>query len=128
MSFCTAINCMDGRTQLPVSEFLRDKLGVAYVDTITEAGPVKILAEQPDSDAARSILCRVDISVKKHGSKCVGIVAHHDCAGNPVDERTQKGQLDLAVRFIAAHYPAVRVRGLWVDSEWTVTQVCEARD
>jgi len=41
MSFCTAINCMDGRTQLPVNEFMRRKLGVAYVDTITEAGSVR---------------------------------------------------------------------------------------
>lgn len=119
---------MDGRTQLPVNEFLRDKRGVDCVDTITEAGPVKVLAEQPDSEVARAIFRRVDISVKKHGSKCVGIVAHHDCAGNPADEGTQREQLDLAVRFIAAHYPAVRVLGLWVDSEWTVTQVCEARD
>ncbi len=39
MSFCTAINCMDGRTQLPVIEFLKNKLSVEYVDTVTEPGP-----------------------------------------------------------------------------------------
>ena len=52
MSFCTAINCMDGRTQLPVIEFLKDKFGVEFVDTITEPGPVRILADQPDSAQA----------------------------------------------------------------------------
>jgi carbonic anhydrase len=128
MAFCTAINCMDGRTQLPVHEFLRHKLGVEYVDTVTEPGPIKILAEQPDSETARSILRRVDISVNKHGSKCVGVVAHYDCTGNPADEATQREQLDLAVRFVAAHHPTVRVLGLWVDATWSVAQVCEARD
>lgn len=35
MSFYTVINCMDGRTQLSENEFLRNKFGVDYVDTIT---------------------------------------------------------------------------------------------
>lgn len=128
MSFCTAINCMDGRTQLPVNEFLRSTLGVDYVDTITEAGPVRILADEPDSRPTESILSRVGISVRKHGSENIAIVAHHDCAGNPAPEERQKEQLDLAVRFMAAHYPGVRVCGLWVDSSWRVSQVCEAWD
>ena len=119
---------MDGQTQLPVDEYLRNLLGAEYVDTITEAGPVRILAEAPDSDAARSILDRVNISVKKHGSECIGIVAHHNCAGNPATETGQKEQLDLAVRFVAAQHPSVRVLGLWVDSGRQVTQVCSAWD
>ena len=60
MSFCTAINCMDGRTQQPVIEFLKDKFEVLYVDSITEPGPVHILAEAPDSAQALSIFDRVE--------------------------------------------------------------------
>jgi hypothetical protein len=37
--FAAAINCMDGRAQLPVIEWLKRECGVDYVDTITEPGP-----------------------------------------------------------------------------------------
>jgi len=126
MSFCTAINCMDGRTQLPVNEYLRNKLGVDYVDTITEPGPARLLAEEPDSASTESIVSRVDISVKKHGSQNVAVVGHYDCTGNPAAEDKQKQQLDLAVRFLAARYPGVRIAGLWVDSAGSVEEFCTA--
>ena len=45
--FATAINCMDGRTQLPTINWAMKELNVDYVDSITEAGPDKILAEGP---------------------------------------------------------------------------------
>lgn len=122
MSFCTVINCMDGRTQLPVNTYLTDLLKVDYVDTITEAGPVRILGDEPDSKLAEVILSRIDISTGKHGSCCVAIVAHHDCAGDPVCEEIQRGQLDRAVRFIAGRYPSLSVLGLWVDANWSVSQ------
>ena len=118
MSFCTAINCMDGRTQLPVNEYLRRQLDVDYVDTITEAGPVRILAEQQDSQTAKSILERINISVNKHGSKTIAIVAHHDCAGNPVDKDKQLSQLKTATQWLSRKYPDVKVIGLWVDLNW----------
>ena len=43
MKFATAVNCMEGRTQLPVIAYLKKKFEVDYVDMVTEAGPVKIL-------------------------------------------------------------------------------------
>ena len=45
MKFATAINCMDGRTQLPVIAYLKEKCKIDCVDMVTEAGPVKILAD-----------------------------------------------------------------------------------
>ena len=128
MSFGTAINCMDGRTQIPVNAYLRQQLEVDYVDTVTEAGPVRVLAEEPESALTRSILNRVSVSTGHHGSKCVAIVAHYDCAANPVPDEVQKRQLDLSVRFVAAQCPGVGVLGLWVDDTWSVTQICAARD
>ena len=107
MSFCTVINCMDGRVQLPVIEYLKGHFGVTYVDSNTEAGPVKIIAEQTDSDTLNSILKRIDISVKKHNSCAISIVAHYDCAGNSVDKDQQLKQLEKAMQFIAPKYPGV---------------------
>ena len=123
MSFCTAINCMDGRIQVPVNEYLRKELFVDYVDTITEAGPVRILAEEQQSALADSILARVDISVNKHKSKAIAIVAHFDCAGNPVEEDVQLEQLETAIEFLNDEYPDVKIFGLWVDSDWDVEQI-----
>ena len=123
MSFCTVINCMDGRTQLPVNEYLRGELSVDYVDTITEAGPVRILAEEQQSNLADSILARVDISVNKHKSKAIAVVAHYDCAGNPVEEDVQLEQLESAIEFLNDEYPDVKIFGLWVDSNWNVEKI-----
>lgn len=123
--FCTTINCMDGRTQLPVNRYMMKKTGADYVDTITESGPVKLLAEQPESALTESILERVKISIEKHKSASVSIVAHHDCAGNPASEDEQRQQLDLAVRFLAGHFPYAQVLALWVDQGWQVHKVHE---
>ena len=123
MSFCTVINCMDGRIQLPVNEYLRRELSVGYVDTITEAGPVRILAEEQQSALAGSILARVNISVNKHKSKAVAVVAHYDSAGNPVEKDVQLEQLESAIKFSDDKYPDVKISSLWVDSDWNVEQI-----
>ena len=54
-TFATAINCMDGRVQLPVTAFLKKKYGVDYVDVITEPGPNGILAANKDQSIIYSI-------------------------------------------------------------------------
>ena len=122
MSFCTAINCIDGRTQRPVSDYLMRRFGAKYVDTVTEAGPVRHLASEPASETTRSIFSRVDISVEKHGSSGIALVAHHDCAGNPVTEERQKAQLATAVDLLRKQYPGTEVIGLWVGSNWQVSE------
>jgi len=123
MSFCTVINCMDGRTQIPVNEYLRRKFSVKYVDTITEAGPVRILSDKNNSSLAESILKRVDISINKHKSAAVALVAHHDCAGNPVEKDKQTKQLRVAIELLKDNYPDTEILGLWVNSDWNVEQV-----
>jgi hypothetical protein len=115
MSFCTAVNCMDGRVQTPVAEFAKDRFGVTYVDTVTEAGPVRALAAAGDPATAASIERRVAISVEDHGSAGVVVVAHAECAGNPVDDDTQLRQLGEACARLADTFPGLPVLGLWVD-------------
>ncbi len=123
MSFCTAINCMDGRTQLPVNEYMREHCGVTDVDTITEPGPIRILADGDDDRLVESILYRIGISVEKHGSRSICVVGHHDCAGNPVDKATQLDQIGRAIHRLRGHYPDVEIFGLWVNEQWAVEEV-----
>jgi len=123
-SFCTAINCMDGRVQLPVIEYLKRHRGVSYVDIVSEAGPALILARQEKPELVNSIMRRVGVSIDVHKSKTVAVVAHHDCAGIPEPEAQQHDYLRSAVRYVAQQRPNAAVIGLWVNDAWVVSEVC----
>jgi hypothetical protein len=123
LSFCTVVNCIDGRVQLPVIEYLRKRLGVPYVDSVTEPGPVLTLAEDPTGAVAESILNRVAVSQERHGSTVVSVVAHGDCGGNPACEETQREQLLASVELLAERFPRMTVMALWVDEDWRVREV-----
>jgi len=124
--FVTTVNCMDGRVQLPVINYLCERFDVPYVDSITEAGPVRVLAEEGELPEKASILRRVDISVRKHGSKVIAVAAHGDCTGNPADDETQREQLETSVALIAGSFPGTKVLGLWLDAEWSVRELLHA--
>ncbi len=120
MSFCTSIHCIDGRIQEPLIKYLKAEFAVDYVDAITEAGACKILAEHTDKTAVDSILLRTAISLNNHGSRLIAVSGHYDCAGNPVDEATQKDQIEKSLAYLATLYPDTALVGLWIDHQWTV--------
>ncbi len=121
--FGTVINCMDGRTQVPVIRHLQQRWDVAYVDTVTEPGPVRILAEQAPPQTLASLFHRVDISVHHHRSVGLAVVAHEDCAGNPVPRDVQIQQLRKAWRILRDRYPQHEVVLLWVDAHQRVEEI-----
>lgn len=124
-TFVTAINCMDGRTQEPVAAWLKQTYGADYVDTITEPGPDLILAGG-DSGLIDSIHTRLRISVEKHGSRVVAVVAHDHCAGNPVDKMEHLRMLDQSMQRVLEWGFPVTVVGLWVDGDnWRVEKIAE---
>ena len=122
MSFYTAINCMDGRIQEPITNYIKKKYNVLFVDMITGAGPVKILSNKKTENLESIISC-IDISLKKHKSKGIAIVAHYDCAANPIADEEQKKILQKAVIFLENKYINVSVCGLWVDKDRKVENV-----
>lgn len=113
---------MDGRTQEPVISFLKQRFGADYVDSITEAGPVRFLADDKEGSTAASIMERLRISVNKRGSKSIAIVAHAECAGNPYPKDFQLEQLGRAIDCVKHAYPDLEVIGLWLGLDWTVTE------
>jgi len=127
MKFATAINCMDGRTQLPVIAYLKAKCRVDYVDLVTEAGPIKILADRKDRVLLDSIKRRVEISVGKHESRYIAVVGHFDCAGNPVSKETQTRQIRKSSKTVQSWGFKCEILGLWIDENWTVHEVSEER-
>lgn len=118
--FCSVINCIDGRVQLPVNRWLRERYGVDYVDTITEPAPNRILAERNDRTVLDSIQRRLATSVRCHGSRVVAVVGHDDCAGSPVPPDTQRNLIRQAAGTVRSWGIGVEVIGLWVDGNLQV--------
>ncbi|MGZ6322378.1 MAG: carbonic anhydrase [Ktedonobacterales bacterium] len=127
-TFGTAINCIDGRAQGPVADWVKTNGHVQYVDMITEPGADNVLA-QGSSSRIESIKQSVLISVNAHKSGIIAIAGHHDCAANPVSKYEQLAPIPAAVQVVASWGLPVRIVGLWVN-EWgyiEVVEVVEAR-
>jgi len=123
MKFCTAINCMDGRVQLPVIKYLQKRFNAEYVDSITEPGPNLILSEEKNTVLIRTIFERLKISIEHHNSVGVAVAGHHDCAGNPAPKDEQIIQIKKAVQLIRQQYQSTEIIGLWVDRNWEVHEL-----
>ena len=121
--FCTAINCIDGRIQIPVISYLKKRFDVEYVDVVTEAGPAAALCDSTDGAAVQSICEHVTLSIEHHGSRGLAVIAHHDCARNPVGADTQQEMLRGARSFLRERFPELPVVALWVDEQWQVTEI-----
>jgi hypothetical protein len=109
---------MDGRSQRKVSDYLGTAFGVRHLDTITTAGVVRHLAEQTEQTSI--LLENLAASREAHGSNQIGVVAHHDCVGNPVSDRAQKDQLTEAMSRLKVLHPDAEVVGLWLNEHWIV--------
>ena len=123
MKFVTAINCMDGRVQLPAIEWLKNKYNAEYIDMITEPGPIKILDENKNSCLVESIKNRIDVSVNKHLSRVIAIIGHYDCAGNPVDKETQIIQIKNSIKKVSSWNFNADIIGLWIDENWEISDL-----
>jgi len=124
-TFACAINCMDGRVQDAVKNYMQKNYGVDYVDMVTEPGPNKIICDRQGCDLAviEDIKKRVEISVHHHGSKVVAIVGHFGCAGNPAPKEEQIEQLKKCKEAFDGFGFPVEVVLLWVDGDWETVEL-----
>ena len=113
---------MDGRIQEPVANYIKKKYNVLFVDMITTAAPVKILSSKK-IETLEPITSCIDISLKKHKSKGIAVVAHYDCAGNPISDNEQKKLLKKAVTSLVKKYINISVCGLWVGKNKEVEKI-----
>lgn len=119
----TCLNCMDGRVQLPVLQWIKANYHVDYVDVITEAGMDAVLSGQKDiSEILRSIA----ISVNVNKSIRLFVVGHSDCRGNPVGEDVHRQQIMDSVVRLKSHWPGQEIVGLWVNDSWSVEVVSKS--
>jgi len=122
--FGTAINCIDGRAQAPVSDWIKENHSVDYVDVITEPGSDKVLLEV-DYDKIEHIKSKLLISIKAHNSSLIVIAGHYDCAGNPVSKEEHLTQIKKSINIIKSWNFPVEVLGVWVNDQWKIEQVDE---
>ncbi len=122
--FATVVTCMDGRIQIPVLEWIIENYDLDYPDLITEAGPIKIIADDKEEKVIEAIKKRMDISIHKHHSKHVFVVGHYDCAGNPQPKEVQLEQIKKSMEQIKKWgYTDEEIIGLWVNENWKVERI-----
>ena len=118
--FATSISCMDGRIQFPINQWIKENYSVDYVDTITEPGVDKKVAEDINLELLKS---KTLISVNIHKSGLIVISGHYDCAGNPVSNEMHISQIKKGVQVINSWNLGVKVMGVWVDENWKINLV-----
>lgn len=120
-TFGTAINCIDGRAQGPVADWVKTNGNVQYVDMITEPGADKVMA-QGSSSQIEAVKQKVLISVNAHKSGIIAIAGHDGCAANPVSKDEHFAHVRAAMQAVASWGLPVRIVGLWVN-EWGYIEV-----
>ena len=118
--FATSISCIDGRIQLPLSQWIKENYSVDYVDTITEPGVDKNVTRD---SIINSIKSKARISINAHKSELVVFSGHYNCAANPVSDEKHIEFIKKGVEAISSWGLGVKVIGVWVDDSWNVNTV-----
>jgi hypothetical protein len=121
--FATCLNCIDGRVQLPVINWIMQNHHIDYVDMITEPEMDGFLANE--SNDLGPIRGKAIKSLDRSKTNLIFVVGHHDCIGNPVNDNTHREHLRQALNRIKTEFPQSQAIGLWVDENWKAEQVVE---
>ena len=115
--YATAISCIDGRARDPLSDWMKQKYLVHYVDLITEPeADAYIVRAAPEQLAI--LRQKIGYSMNEHHSEIVVISAHHDCAKGAMSDSDRRRQLKQASQIIAAFELPVQVVGVWLNEQW----------
>lgn len=123
--FATAINCIDGRVQMPVINWMDLYCQVQYVDMITEPGVDNLLVNGSQADVYY-IRQKAQFSVERHESQVIAIIGHHDCLGNPVSHEKHLELIKKGADIIESWGFWVRVVGLYVNEWSAVDVICDS--
>ena len=126
-TFGTAITCIDGRVQQPVSDWVRLHANVRYVDLITEPGPDREMSGGA-TEVTSEIVRKVRFSITHHGSNIIALTGHDTCAANPVSKEEHFKQIIEGVRLLISYELPARIVGLWVNEWGSVDLVWDMRE
>jgi len=120
--FGIVINCIDGRVQEAVPQWLKERFNLDYIDVITEPGVDGLLASE-ETDVIEQLKAKVQRSIKAHSSNVLAIVGHHDCLANKASKERHLEQIKQAMEIVWKWNLAVTIVGLWVNEDWQVEPV-----
>lgn len=121
--FGTAINCIDGRTQEPVIDFMKQKYGIDGVDMVTFPGVDGVASSLGNFNTIALIRNAVSISIEKHGSRIIAVVGHFDCAGNPGNREHHYAHIGKALQQVSSWNFDAEIVGLYVNDKWQIEEV-----
>ena len=78
-TFFTSVGCMDGRVQAPIETYGQNRYHVLFPDTITEAGLVGVLANNPSADLLESIKKKIDKKGRKRRDRSNNNTCNRPC-------------------------------------------------
>jgi hypothetical protein len=115
--FGTAINCIDGRTQEVVIDYMKQKYNIDGVDMVTFPGVDGLFSNEQNSAEIALIRKSVSISIERHGSKIIALVGHYDCAGNPGDREHHNKHIRRAMQEVSSWNLNAQAIGLYVNEK-----------
>jgi hypothetical protein len=121
--FGTAINCIDGRTQEPVINFMKKKYDIDGVDMVTFPGADGIFSVRENLDKIEIIRRSVSISIEKHHSRIIAVVGHFDCAGNPGDKEHHYAHIRKALHEVSSWNFDAQIAGYYVNDKLQIEEV-----
>ena len=113
-SFATSLSCIDGRVQLPMISWIKDRYSVDFVDTITAPGIDKVISDGDIESIKKSVM----ISVSNHKSSHIVISGHFGCAGNPVSNDEHFTHIEKSVELVKSWNLDAEVVGVWIDENF----------
>ncbi len=127
--FATVLGCMDGRSVVAITEFLKNEYQVDYPDMITAPGMDLICGTCDESTLDEFKRRVVAISVGHHGSRIVAVAGHEDCAGNPVPPEEHAKEIKEDVEMVSKwELPqGTTLLGIWVskntEGKWVASEI-----
>lgn len=118
--FATSLCCIDGRIQLSIHNWLKEKHDVDFVDTITEPAIIKLFA-YPQNNAM--IKNKVLHSIKNNQSKLILVSGHFDCDFTEASKEKQISQIKDSIAQIKSWNLTIPVIGAWINEKSEVEQL-----
>lgn len=124
--FATAINCIDGRAQVPLIEWVKLHFTADFVDLITPGADGALARQHPE--AMLEISRKVALSHRVHHPRVIAVSGHYDCLANPASNEEHREKIHMAVEVVASWGLGVRIVGAWINEWSSVDLVCDTNE